>query len=144
MKKTKKLPALLTAALMAVNLFCGAVHAEEPAPGYEAAQTYVLNYNGVYAGAKWQYFSPYMPSWVYDGRSDCNNAISFTLYDTHNDSGFPVYCTDVAVGLDNDSNFRRINLEDSTYAGSAAGKSIILRRNCFDKENCYGRTDYAG
>lgn len=129
MKKTKKLPALLTAALMAVNLFCGAVHAEEPAPGYGAAQTYVLNYNGVYAGAKWQYFSPYMPSWVYDGRSDCNNAISFTLYDTHNDSGFPVYCTDVAVGLDNDSNFRRINLEDSTYAGSAAGKlrSVYLK-----------------
>ena len=110
------------ALLIAVSSFVGAVHAEEAGPAYEAADTYVLNYDGAYEGAKWQYFSPYMPAWVYDGHADCNNTISFTLYDTRNGNGFPVYCTDVAVGLDNDSDFRRINLEDSTYAGSAAGK----------------------
>ncbi len=118
MKKTKKLFALLMAVLMAVSLFGTAVHAEEATPG----DTYVLNYNGAYDGAKWQYFSPYIPAWTYDGQADYNNTISFNLYDTRNGNGFPVYCTDVAVGLDNNSDFRRINLEDSTYAGSAAGK----------------------
>lgn len=115
MKKHNRLLALLLAAVMAVSFLGVAVRADE-------ADTYVLNYNGVYDGAKWQYFSPYLPAWVYDGSPDTNNAIAFTLYDTRNGNGFPVYCTDVAVGLDNDSDFRRINLEDSSYAGSAAGK----------------------
>lgn len=122
MKKLNQLLAFLMAVLMAVGACAVTVRAEETAPGYEAKDVYVLNYNGVYDGAKWQYFSPYMPAWVYDGQADYNNTIAFTLFDTRNGTGFPVYCTDVAVGLDNDSDFRRINLEDSSYAGSAAGK----------------------
>lgn len=124
MKKTNQLLALLTALLVAVSMFGVTVRAE-------AADTYVLNYNGAYDGAKWQYFSPYMPAWTYDGSADCNNTIAFTLYDTRNGNGFPVYCTDVAVGLDNDSDFRRINLEDSSYAGFAAGKLRSVYLNGF-------------
>ena len=125
MRITQRLCALLTALLLAVSLLTTAVYAE----GYTETNTYVLNYNGVYEGAKWQYFSPYIPSWRYDGEFDYNNTISFTLYDTRNGNGFATYCTDVAVGLDNDSDFRRINLEDSTYAGAAAGKlrSVFLK-----------------
>ena len=115
MKKPYQLPVLLLAVVIIVSLFGVMGHAAE-------ADTYVLNYNGVYDGPKWQYFSPYMPAWLHNGQSDCNNTIVFTLYDTRNAEGFPVYCTDVAVGLDNNSDFRRINLEDSTYAGAAAGK----------------------
>lgn len=122
MKKTDQLLALLTALIIAVSSFSLPVLADEIPAGYEAADTYVLNYNGVYDGPKWQYFSPYMPAWIYNGQSDYNNTIAFTLYDTRSGNGFPVYCTDVAVGLDNNSDFRRINLEDSTYAGFAAGK----------------------
>lgn len=122
MKKINQLLALLMAVLMAVSVCTVTARTDEAADGYEAEDVYVLNYNGAYDGAKWQYFSPYMPAWVYDGQSDCNNAIAFTLYDTRNGTGFPAYCTDVAVGLDNDSDFRRINLEDSGYAGFAAGK----------------------
>lgn len=131
MKKINQLLALLMAVLMAVSMCAVTARADEAAPGYEAEDVYVLNYNGVYDGAKWQYFSPYMPAWIYDGQSDCNNAIAFTLYDTSSGSGFPVYCTDVAVGLDNDSDFRRINLEDSSYAGSAAGKLRSVYLNGF-------------
>ena len=125
MRKTQKLLALLMALLLAVGTLGTAVRAE----GLTETETYVLNYNGAYEGAKWQYFSPYIPAWRYDGKFDCNNTIAFTLYDTRNGTGFPVYCTDVAVGLDNDSDFRRINLEDSTYAGAAAGKlrSVYLK-----------------
>ena len=122
MKKFNRLLALLTAVLMAVSLCAATARAEQTAPVYGAEEVYVLNYNGVCDGPKWQYFSPYMPAWSYDGQADCNNAIAFTLYDTRSGSGFATYCTDVAVGLDSNSNFRRINLEDSTYAGFAAGK----------------------
>ena len=131
MKKINQLLALVMAVLMAVSICAVPARADEAAPGYEAEDVYVLNYNGAYDGAKWQYFSPYIPAWVYDGQSDYNNAIAFTLYDTRSGSGFPVYCTDVAVGLDNDSDFRRINLEDSGYAAFAAGKLRAVYRNGF-------------
>ena len=131
MQKSKQLLALLMAVLLAVSVLGATVHAEQAPAGYEAEETYVLNYNGVYNGPKWQYFSPYIPAWVYNGQSDYNNTIAFTLYDTRSGQGFATYCTDVAVGLSNDSNFRRINLEDSTYAGSAAGKLRSVYLNGF-------------
>lgn len=128
MKKNHQLLAILMAVMIVVSVFHVTAYAEENDSAYEETNTYVLNYNGVYDGAKWQYFSPYIPAWNYDSSSDYNNAISFTLYDTRNGNGFATYCTDVAVGLDNNSDFRRINLEDSTYAGAAAGKlrSVFL------------------
>lgn len=131
MKKINQLLAFVMAALMIAGVCCGTVYAEEAAPLYEAAEVYVLNYDGAQGGAKWQYFSPYMPAWVCNGRSDSNNCIAFTLCDTQNETRFPVYCTDVEVGLDSDSNFRRINLEDSTYAGFAAGKLRSVYLNGF-------------
>ena len=131
MKKLTQCLALLLAALVLLGSVCAPARADGLSGGYEPAETYVLNYNGAYSGSKWQYFSPYMPAWVYDGVSDSNNAIAFTLYDTRSEAGFPVYCTDVAVGLDNDSDFRRINLEDSSYAGAAAGRLRAIYRNGF-------------
>lgn len=97
---------------------------------YEATNSYVLNYNGVYDGSKWQYFSPYWASWKYEGSSDYEALISFTLYNTATGEGFPTYCTDIDTGLDNNSYYRRINLEDSTYhVGNAAGvlRSVVLK-----------------
>lgn len=39
------------------------------------------------------------------------------------------YCTDASTGTRENSNYRRINLEDSTYAGGAAGKirAVVLK-----------------
>lgn len=118
MKKRIRICAAALALLMIVGLSGVPVHAEE----YTAADTYVLNYNGVYEGPKWQYFSPYWPAFTLDGEADYTQSLAFTLYDTVNADAFAVYCTDLEVGLDTDSDFRRINLEDSTYAGAAAGK----------------------
>lgn len=98
--------------------------------GYTETNSYALNYNGVYEGSKWQYFSPYWASWIYEGSSDNEALISFTLCNTVTGEGFPTYCTDIDTGLDNNSNYRRLNLEDSTYHdGGAAGvlRSIILK-----------------
>ena len=97
--------------------------------GYEPTDAYALNYNGVYEGSKWQYFSPYWPAYTYDGKADYTQSISFTLHHTVSEESFPAYCTDLVVGLDNNSDFRRLNLEDSTYAAGAAGllRSVMLQ-----------------
>ena len=124
MKHIRKSLALLMALVMLLSALGTAA-----ADGITEADTYVLNYNGVYDGAKWQYFSPYWPAFTLDGHADYTQSLAFTLYDTANEDFFPVYCTDLEVGLDPDSDFRRINLEDSTYAGSAAGmlRSVYLK-----------------
>ena len=127
MKRVSRILAMAMAVILAISLLGVTAYADD-AP-YEPTDTYVLNYNGAYDGPKWQYFSPYIPAWTYDGQSDYNNTISFTLYDTGSTDRFATYCTDVAVGLASDSDFRRINLEDSTYAGAAAGqlRSVFLK-----------------
>ena len=124
MMKCRRLFAALLAVMMVVSMLGVAAYAEE------SENLYVLNYNGAYDGAKWQYFSPYCPAFaISGGEEEVTTSLAFTLYDTRNGQPFPVYCTDLEVGLDNNSNFRRINLEDSTYAGAAAGKlrSIFLK-----------------
>jgi len=126
MKMMKRTLAILLVLILTCSMSATSVFADD---GYTPTNSYVLNYNGVYEGSKWQYFSPYWASWKYDGSSDNEALISFTLYDTANEERFYTYCTDIATGLDADSNFRRINLEDSTYAGAAAGvlRSIVLK-----------------
>ena len=126
----KKIRSLVSAGLvLALALSMLTVPAFAGETGYEPTETYVLNFNGVYEGSKWQYFSPYWPAYTYDGKADYTQSISFTLYNTVSGEGFPTYCTDLVVGLDNDSDFRRLNLEDSTYAAGAAGllRSVILQ-----------------
>lgn len=127
MKKQTRVLAILMALLMAVSVLGVSASAGE----YTETNTYVLNYNGVYEGPRWQYFSPYWPAFALDGEADYTQSLSFTLYNTLNGTAFGVYCTDLEVGLDPDSDFRRINLEDSTYAGAAAGKLRAIYRSGF-------------
>ena len=127
MKKRSFISLVLALVMVLSVLPVGALAAEA---GYVPTDSYALNYNGVYEGSKWQYFSPYWAEWMYEGGYDNEALISFTLCNTRTGEGFPVYCTDIATGLDNNSYFRRINLEDSTYhAGGAAGvlRSVILK-----------------
>lgn len=124
-------PILSVVLAMLLVLPCLTVPAFAGETGYEPTDAYALNYNGVYEGSKWQYFSPYWPAYTYDGKADYTQSISFTLYNTAGGEGFPTYCTDLVVGLDNDSDFRRLNLEDSTYAASAAGLLRAVMRKGF-------------
>lgn len=126
----KRMRPILSAVLaMLLVLSCLTVPAFAGETGYEPTDAYALNYNGVYDGSKWQYFSPYWPAYTYDGKADYTQSISFTLYNTVSGESFSTYCTDLVVGLDNNSDFRRLNLEDSTYAASAAGllRSVMLK-----------------
>lgn len=125
MKKQTRFLAVLMTVMMVTSMLGVTAQAGE----YTMADTYVLNYNGIYEGPKWQYFSPYWPEFVLDGQADYTQSLAFSLYDTLSGDVFPVYCTDLEVGLDTGSDFRRINLEDSTFAGAAAGKlrSIYMK-----------------
>ena len=116
MKQARRLLVLLLSLTLILPMLTSAALAD-----YEATNSYALNYNGVYGGSKWQYFSPYWPAYEYDEVPDYTQSISFSLYNTASKECIPTYCTDLLTGITNDSNFRRINLEDSTYAAQAAG-----------------------
>ena len=80
MKKQTRVLAILMALLMAVSVLGVSASAGE----YTETNTYVLNYNGVYEGPRWQYFSPYWPAFALDGEADYTQSLSFTLYNTLN------------------------------------------------------------
>ncbi len=131
MKKMKRLFSLMMVVIMMLSM---TLNVSADTTGYEPTESYVLNYAGVYEGAKWQYFSPYWPAFTFDGYSDYTQSISFSLYDTRNAEAFPVYCTDLDTGLAANSDFRRLNLEDSTYAAAGAGVLRSIMLNGFPKK----------
>lgn len=124
MKHLRRLLVLFLSLTLVLPVLTGAALAD-----YTETNSYALNYNSIYDGAKWQYFSPYVPAYKYDNGAGTTEAISFSLYNTVTGECIPTYCTDIDTGLAKGSNFRRINLEDSTYAASAAGvlRSIMLK-----------------
>ena len=105
MKRIHSLVSAVLVLALALSMLTVPAFADET--GYEPTDSYVLNYNGVYDGSKWQYFSPYWPAFTYDGKADFTQSISFTLYNTVNGEGSPTYCTDLIVGLNSGSDFRR-------------------------------------
>ena len=64
MKKQTRFLAVLMTVMMVISMLGVTAQAGE----YTMADTYVLNYNGIYEGPKWQYFSPYWPEFVLDGQ----------------------------------------------------------------------------
>ncbi len=130
MKHLRRLLVLLLSLTLVLPMLTGVALAEV----YNSEDVYVLNFKGDYDnGTQWQYFSPYYPAYIFNGKSDyARGCLAFSLYNTKNNSAvIPTYCTDLATGLDNNSYFRRINLEDSTYAASSAGVLRSIMRNGF-------------
>jgi len=129
MKQARCLLVLLLSLTLILPMLTSAALAD-----YEETNSYALNYNGTYKGSKWQYFSPYWPAFKKYGIDDYTQSISFSLYNTVSEKCIPTYCTDLLTGLDDNSNFRRINLEDSTYAAHAAGVLRSIMRNGFPEK----------
>ena len=88
MKRIKPILSAVLALALVLSMLTVPAFADET--GYEPANSYVLNFNGVYEGCKWQYFSPYWPAFTYDGSADYTQSISFTLYNTVSGEGFPI------------------------------------------------------
>ena len=128
MKTLKCMLSLLLAVLLVMSM-TSAAFAEEAAD--DDLSTYVLHHNVTdddYDGPNLQYFSPYITDYSFDGSPSYIQNNIFSLYNTVNGEVIPTYCTDIKVGALPDHRYRRLNLEDSTYAASSAGllRAIIL------------------
>lgn len=129
MKALKCTLSLLFAVLLVMSMTSAAFAAETTDD--EDLSTYVLHHNvsdDDYDGPNLQYFSPYVTDYSFDGEPSYIQNNIFSLYNTVNGEVIPTYCTDIKVGALPDHRYRRQNLEDSTYAASAAGllRAIIL------------------
>ena len=128
MKLCKILLSLLLAVMLCCNFVMPVMAAEEEE---ESMDTYVLTY-GVpesdYDGPNMQYFSTYVTDYIYDGQPTYIQNNIFSLYHTVTGEVVPAYCTDIKVAAAANNYYRRLNLEDSTYAASAAKKlrAIVL------------------
>lgn len=98
------------------------VRAEEE-EGYKPVNPYVLNFGDYKDTYIYAQFSPFVPLVDYDGGKIDGYSIIFGLHDTYNNAPFEMlYCTDLPVDATEGSNYRRINLSDSTYAAAAADR----------------------
>ncbi len=96
---------------------------------------YVLNYGVTdddYTGPDKEYFSPYLVNYIYDDvPSSYHQIYMFALYNTVTGKIVPTYCTDILVGARVENKYRRLNLEDSTFAAGSAGRLRAIVKNGF-------------
>lgn len=122
MNKYTRLLAFLLCIPLLLSILPG-VSAAEITAGEKA--TYVLNYdsdNDDFDGPELQYFTPYRVQYRLNNSSlKTMKTCIFSLYNTVDDTVIPVYCSDIDTMAYANYTYRRINLEDSTYAAGAAG-----------------------
>lgn len=111
---------------------------------YEDYDIYVYHHqvegNG-YTGSRYQYFSPYMCNYNYDGQDSYYMSIFiWTLYNTTSGQVVPAYCTDIDTGAYAGHTYRRQNLEDSTYASTSASQLRAIVLNGFYLPPIYDET----
>lgn len=112
----------------------------------EDLSAYILNHNVAddgYNGPNLQYFSPYVTDYSFDGIPTYIQSNIYSLYNTVTGEVVPAYCTDIEVGAYADRRYRRQNLEDSTYAASAAGQLRAIVLNGFYLPPISGETEEA-
>ncbi len=131
MNKYKQFLSLLLSVALMLSLFVTA-HGAEISAGEQA--TYVLNHRmdgDDYNGPDIQYFSPYRLACTLNRKSITMKNCLFSLYNTVADEVIPAYCSDISVLANPNFAYRRINLEDSTFAAGAAGKIRAIVQNGF-------------
>ncbi len=108
--------------------------------------TYVLNHQvdgDNYSGPDLQYFSPYRIACTLNAKKIQMKNCIFSLYNTTNDTVIPVYCSDISVLANPNFSYRRMNLEDSTFAAEAAGMIRSIVHNGFYLIPINGESDAA-
>ncbi|MBQ4316958.1 MAG: isopeptide-forming domain-containing fimbrial protein, partial [Clostridia bacterium] len=145
MKTFKRVLSFMFAVMLILSVSNGifSVSAEDEV---EPLDAYVLHHNvpdNGYTGPRFQYFSPYVTDYTYDGTPSFIQNYIYTLYNTITGEVVPTYCTDIKVGALPDHRYRRLNLEDSTYAAGAAGQLRTIIRHGFYLENIPGESTAA-
>lgn len=145
----KRIFSLLLAVLVGLTALGGmAATASAEELEEENTSAYVLSYKGTvegyaYGGLAYMYTSPFYmkhsysdpnteSAWTYTYSNEIFQLINTTKLaegGTGAYASIPVYCTDVDTETSSNANYRRINLEDSTYHASGAAarlRAVIL------------------
>lgn len=83
--------------------------------------TYVLNRNSN-GDFLYQYQSCYTIDYDNNGSKGWSQIFVYTMYNTISKVAIPAYCIDQSVTATQGANYRRLNLEDSSYSATVAGK----------------------
>ncbi len=98
------------------------------------SDTYVLNRDGN-GEQLFLYQSPCMIGYdinnKYGGNGVPIQAFIFTMYNSVTNEHFPTYCSDINITAVQGTDYRRLNLEDSPFSGSAAGQVRAILQNGF-------------
>ena len=135
MKKWTRALALLLSVVTVLSMAISATPAAFAADVNGEEDTYVLlRYNtGDYTGPNMQYASPYSADYVYT-TYDLSTFIQPALYSMYNNKSgevIPVYCMDINVGAYGGHTYRRLNLEDASYASSVSNRIRAIVRHGF-------------
>ena len=110
---------------------------------YEETDSYIYHFyvaDDGYNGPKFQYFSPYYAQYNYNNgeKQGRDQIFLYTIYNSVTGEVIPAYCTDIFTGAYEGNKYRRLNLEDSTYAASSGPLLRAIMLNGFylpNKEN---------
>lgn len=117
-----------------------------PVSNAEDVDLYVYHRDGN-GESLYLYQSPCMLGYDIDNQYGGNGvpiqAFLYTMYNTQTGEHFPTYCTDIHTTAVRGAYYRRMNLEDSPFAASAAGKIRAILNNGFYIIPIAGESDSA-
>lgn len=126
----KRIMTVILCAVMLLSVIVIPVSAEEMTEG----ETYVLNRDGN-GEPLYRYQSPCMIGYdinnQYGGNGVPMQAFIYTMYNSLTGEHFPTYCGDIHVTAVQGTDYRRLNLEDSSFSASSAGKIRAILQEGF-------------
>ncbi len=131
-KLLRKTLSLILSVILIV--FAAATNASAAEAGITESDTYVLNRDG--NGEKlYLYQSPCMVGYDLNNSNGGNGipiqAFIFTMYNSVTGEHFPTYCSDINITAVQGASYRRLNLEDSSFSGNAAGRVRAILQKGF-------------
>ena len=148
MKKFRSLFSLLLVAVLIMTVLPSAVADVRSAVDVTEEDTYVFGNKGSenFDGHKFQYESMYAAAYdynkIYPYPHKSVEIPVYSLYNPDNGKVVPAYCLDILTGAYEKNIYRKLNLEDSSYAASVAGSIRAILENGFyvpDGEDNEGR-----
>ena len=128
----KRIFSFIISILLILSVTATPVFAAEAA--ITESNTYVLNRDGN-GDPLYRYQSPCMIGYDFNNQYGGNGvpiqAFIYTMYNEVTGRHFPTYCGDINVTAVQGTDYRRLNLEDSSFSSSAAGKIRAILQKGF-------------
>lgn len=128
----KRIISFILSVFLVLSVFTVSIFAEDAE--ITESNTYVLNRNGN-GEQLYRYQSPCMIGYDFNNQYGGNGvpiqAFVYTMYNSVTGEHFPTYCGDINVTAVQGTDYRRLNLEDSSFSASAAGKVRAILQKGF-------------